>query len=232
VQPDERVRALLEHGEIELLGVMEGASNYTFAATVTHADLKTLAIWKPAQGEQPLWDFPDETLWRREVAAYELSDALGWDIVPLTISREGPYGIGSLQLFIDHVEGEHYMTLLDGYADAFRLVAAFDILSNNADRKSSHCMLEKLTNKIKVIDHGVCFHVDEKLRTVIWDFAGEELPPDIVRALRALDTSQRFDDLLEPEEITALRARADALLSEGSFPNPPMNRRPYPWPPV
>lgn len=226
------IRALLEAGDIELLGVMPGASNYTFGCTVTGPDAKTVAIWKPAQGEQPLWDFPDETLYLREVAAYELSDALGWDIVPLTIVREGPYGIGALQAYVDHHESEHYLTLLDRYADEFRRVAAFDVIANNADRKSSHCLLEKGTNRIRVIDHGVCFHVEEKLRTVIWDFAGEPLPADVVTELRAADPWDRFEDLLDPEEIDGMALRLERLLQRGTFPDPPLDRRAYPWPPV
>jgi hypothetical protein len=230
--PAERVRALLERGEIELLGVMPRASNYTFAATVSDADMKTLAVWKPAEGEQPLWDFPDETLWKREVAAYELSDALGWDIVPLTIAREGPYGIGSLQLFVEHADGEHYFTLAERFAPQFVRIAAFDVVANNADRKSSHCLLETGTERIKVIDHGVCFNVDPKLRTVIWDFAGEALPADAMGSLRAFDAWDRFAELLEPQEIDAMRARLADLVRAGRLPEPPEDRRSYPWPPV
>jgi hypothetical protein len=230
--PAERVRALLELGEIELLGIMPRASNYTFAARVTHDDLTAVAVYKPRDGETPLWDFPDGTLYAREVAAYELSNALGWDLVPLTILREGPHGIGSLQLFVDAEPGAHYLSMMPEHADRFRLVAALDVIANNADRKSGHCMLERETGAIRVIDHGVCFHTEPKLRTVIWDFAGEPLPPTVVSAVRGLDDAfyATLSGLLDADEVRATRARAEALLRAGAFPDPPLDRRPYPWP--
>jgi len=215
---------------MEILGVMPRASNYTFAVRLTLEGAQSIAIYKPQQGESPLWDFPDGTLYQREIAAYELSAALGWDLVPLTISRVGPHGIGSLQAFIDAEPGEHYLSMMPAHAAEFRRVAALDIVANNADRKSGHCMLERTTSAIKIIDHGVCFHAEPKLRTVIWDFAGEPLPDDVIDALRGLDDWTAFEALLAPEEVKAMRARAKALLRDGAFPDPPEDRRPYPWP--
>lgn len=230
--PVERVRDVLEHGDIEILGLMPRASNYTFAVRVRAADAELVAIYKPRDGEMPLWDFPEGTLWAREVAAYELSQALGWDLVPLTIAREGPHGLGSLQVFVDAEPGAHYLTLMPEHAGTFRRVAVFDVIANNADRKSGHCLLEKQTKAIRVIDHGVCFADEPKLRTVIWDFAGEPLPDPIAAAVERLD--RRFYDAmgewLAPDEVHAMRARADALLRARTFPDPPHDRRPYPWP--
>lgn len=231
----ERALALLEQGEMELLGLLPRASNYTFAVRVRDADTSAVGVYKPRDGETPLWDFPDGTLYKREIAAYVVSEALGFGFVPPTILRgDGPYGLGSLQLYIDTDPGEHYFTLLEEHTDVFRRVAAFDIVVNNADRKSGHCMIERGTGRIFVVDHGVCFHDEPKLRTVIWDFAGEALPVDARAALDAftLDPPGVLRDLLTPHEIEMMLARATALVRAGSFPAPPDDRRAYPWPPV
>ena len=233
--PAERVLGLLASGEIELLGLMPGASNYTFACRVADGELETLAVYKPQIGETPLWDFPDGTLYAREIAAYRLGEALGWSLVPPTIEREGPHGVGSLQLFIEHDPEQHYLTLMPEHADEFRKVVAFDVVTNNADRKSGACLLEHGTGRLWFIDHGVCFHTEPKLRTVMWDFAGEPLPEHVVEGLRALqsaDFGALLGDLLAPDEIVETRARLDALLREGAFPEPPEDRRSYPWPPI
>jgi len=227
----ERIKALLREGDIEMLGLLPGASNYTFAVRVSDGELKTMAVYKPRAGEMPLWDFPDGTLFKREITAYELSEALGWSLVPPTIAREGPEGIGSLQLYIDHDPMNHYMTLMPERADVFRRVAAFDVVMNNADRKSGHCLLENDTDRIWVVDHGVCFHVDPKLRTVIWDFAGDELPSGIAADLASCDLAA-LEAWLEADEVEAVGRRVAGLLDEGRFPDPPEDRRPYPWPPI
>lgn len=233
--PDERV-ALLAGGEIELIGLLPGASNYTFATIVRNGDARATAVYKPARGERPLWDFPRGTLWRREVAAFEVSEALGWGLVPATVGRDGPHGPGSLQWFVDADPDAHYFTLMPALADVFRLVAAFDIVVNNADRKAGHCVLENDTGRIWAIDHGVSFHADPKLRTVIWDFVGEPLPArvrqDLQRLLRDHAAWDRLRSLLARDEIASLRARVRALLDEGAFPDPPEDRRAFPWPPV
>lgn len=236
--PVERVTDLLRTGEIDVLGLMPNASNYTFAVTAGSAALRALAVYKPSEGETPLWDFPEGTLYARELAAYDVSVALGWDLVPPTVVRDGPHGIGSLQLFVDAEPDAHYLSLMPEHAGVFRRVAAFDVVINNADRKSGHCLLERETGRILVVDHGVCFHVQPKLRTVIWDFAGEQLPPDVVEGLRRLDDaldgplSEQLGALLAPEEVEAVRARTHALLDAGAFPDVPADRRPYPWPPI
>ena len=227
----QQIEDILRTGAAEIVGLLPGASNYTFAATVTKDDLKMMAVYKPQAGEIPLWDFPDGTLYRREIAAYLVSNALGWDLVPPTVECEGPEGIGSMQLYIDHHGSEHYFSLMTEHADVFRRVAAFDVVLNNADRKSGHCLLEKEIGRIWIVDHGVCFHPEPKLRTVIWDFAGEPLSPDVVRDLSELDPHV-LDGFLHRREVDALRRRIDELLDAGIFPNPPEDRRSYPWPPV
>ena len=227
----------LRHGDIRVLGLMPRASNYTFLCEVENGDRPVLAVYKPRAGETPLWDFPRGTLCRREVAAYLLSRALGWPAVPPTILREGPHGPGSVQLFIEADPAEHYFTMREGRPQSFVPVAAFDVLANNADRKSGHCLLEG-EGTIWVVDHGVCFAEEPKLRTVIWDFAGEPIPgtliADVGRVLGELRSGElrtALDQLLSPGEVSALRDRAERLLHEPRFPLPE-SRRAFPWPPV
>ena len=227
----DRVKTLLRDGEIEVLGLLPGASNYTFAVTVSEADLKVVGVYKPRAGETPLWDFPDGTLYRREIAAYELSEALGWSLVPPTVERDGPEGIGSMQLYIDHDPAFHYFTLMPKHAAMFRRVALFDHIMNNADRKAGHCLLDREGDRIWVVDHGVCFHSDPKLRTVIWDFAGERIEADLAADVARADLSM-LERWLSAYEVEATRARLDGLLAIGTFPDPPEDRRAYPWPPV
>jgi uncharacterized repeat protein (TIGR03843 family) len=231
--------ALLAGGEIELIGLMPRASNYTFLAEVTTDRRTVLAVYKPRDGEMPLWDFPEGTLHRREVAAYELSRALGWPGVPPTVLREGPHGPGSVQLFVEVDPRQHFFTLRDTRLADFRPVALFDVVANNADRKAGHCMLAA-DGSIWVIDHGVCFSEAPKLRTVIWDFADEPIPEalraDLERVAAELrngsgDLGPRMRALLSEDEVEAAVERAQALLSVGRFP-PPGPGRPYPWPPV
>lgn len=229
-------RALL-HGEMEVLGLMPYASNYTFLARCTDGDEQVLAVYKPRRGEIPLWDFPDGTLHRREVAAYELARTLGWPNVPPTIVRDGPEGEGSAQLFIPFDPDQHYFTLEERHADAFRRVALFDIVVNNADRKAGHCLLGE-DGHVYVIDHGVCFAAEPKLRTVIWSFVGEPIDPALLDDLSRLPgelaaaAGARLSGLLDADEIDALRSRATALVREGTFPEPAAGARPYPWPPI
>lgn len=227
----ERVKQLMREGEVEILGLLPGASNYTFAVTVADPELKLVAVYKPQAGETPLWDFPDGTLYRREIAAYELSEAFGWSLVPPTVEREGPEGIGSMQLYIEHDPEQHYFTLMPKHADAFRRVALLDHVMNNADRKGGHCLLEKASSRIWVVDHGVCFHADPKLRTVIWDFAGEPIPVELLIDLERADLGVLRPWLTAYERDVAMKRRTE-LLSGGVFPDPPEDRRSYPWPPV
>jgi uncharacterized repeat protein (TIGR03843 family) len=228
------VQALLARGEITLKGRLPRSTNATFLAEVTLGGARALAVYKPARGERPLWDFPPG-LFKRELAAYHLSEALGWDLVPLTIRREGPYGDGSLQAFVHADFRQHYFTLYEDVAhhDRLRRLCAFDVVANNADRKSGHCLLGP-DRAIYAIDNGLCFNVEPKLRTVIWEFASEPLPADIMASLRRLGRRglpEALGALLAPEECAALLARARALLAAGRFPDGG-EAYGYPWPVV
>jgi Phosphatidylinositol 3- and 4-kinase. len=238
---DPAVPVALASGQIEILGLMPRSSNYTFLASARGEDGEpdVLAIYKPRRGEIPLWDFPEGTLCQREVAAYVVSQWLGWPFVPPTVLRDGPEGIGSAQLFVEFDPEEHYFTLQETHVDAFRDVALFDAVVNNADRKAGHCLRAR-DGRIFLIDHGVCFNEDAKLRTVIWEYLGEPIPEgrlnDLHRLSLALggpDEALRSDlgALLSDAEIGATRARVDSLQVSGRFPEPGAER-PYPWPPI
>jgi len=234
----EILRLALEHGEIELKGQFLLGSNYTFLVTVRHEGQEVPAVYKPMRGEQSLWDFPAASLAGREVAAWLVSEALGFGFVPLTILRDGPFGPGSLQQYIEHNPNIHYFTFKPADRPRLRPVALFDLLINNADRKGGHILLQKRTRKLTLIDHGLCFHAEDKLRTVIWDFAGEDMPPELISALETfrsllrLNLSADLQPYLTPQEIAALNARLDALLASPVFPHPPEDRRSFPYPPL
>ena len=223
---------LLRHGEIEVDGRMPWSSNATFLVTASADGQEAKAIYKPVRGERPLWDFPSG-LHRREVAAWQLSEYLGWHLVPPTIIREGPFGEGSLQLFVAADFEQHYFTLYEGRADlhdALRRMCAFDVLANNTDRKSGHCLLG-LDGRIYGIDHGLCFAEDFKLRTVIWEFGGERVPDDVLQDVgRVADcVPLEVATLLDDDEVAALQRRAAALVDRGKFPIDTSGHR-YPWP--
>lgn len=231
----------LQCGEIELHGQFLLGSNYTFLVQVRYQGKTYPAVYKPSKGEQPLWDFPENTLAGREVAAYRVSEALGWHFVPYTILRDdGPFGPGSLQQYIAYNPNYHYFNFSQQDKARLRPVALFDLLCNNADRKGSHILIEKRTRALWLIDHGLCFHEEDKLRTVLWDFAGQDIPPDLLGDLerfRALLTSDggllaELGRYLSPGELTALAARADSLLRTGVYPLPPADRRAFPYPPL
>lgn len=229
---DEEALELLSLGRVEVEGRMPWSSNGTFLVTVSGAEASLAAIYKPGRGERPLWDFPGG-LFRREVAAYELSRYLGWDLVPETVLRhDGPLGSGSLQRFVDADFSEHYFTLLEDplHRDQLRRIGTLDLLLNNADRKSGHCLLGE--GRIWAIDNGLSFHEEPKLRTVIWDFAGEEVPKELLPPVRELAESvpEVVARLLGPDEVEALRRRARGLSARPVFPAPHPDRRPYPWP--
>jgi hypothetical protein len=194
------------------------------------------AVYKPQRGERPLWDFPEGSLCNREVAAYELSQATGWSIVPETILRDGPYGIGMVQMFIDHDPDDHYFTLLEEHLQEFQRFAAFDVLANNADRKGGHCLLSKHDGRVYGIDHGLTFNIADKLRTVIWDFAGDPIPSAIVATLECVldelngQLGARLSELLAPAEVEAVGERCRALLRVGKFPIPDEGYHSVPWP--
>ncbi len=225
--------ATLETGEVELKGRMPWSSNATFLVEVRAGDKETAAIYKPRRGEQMLWDFPTG-LYQREVAAFHLSEALGWNLVPETIARDdGPHGPGSFQRFVAADFTQHYFTLLEQpqHVPQLRRIATFDLLANNADRKSGHCLLTE-DGHIWAIDHGLCFHEDNKLRTVMWDWAGEEVDAALLPDLAALQERGLPPDLREcltREEVDALEARIDEVLRYPVFPHP-TSRRAYPWP--
>jgi len=227
-------RALLTRGDITLKGRLPRSSNATFLAEVALGEARALAVYKPERGERPLWDFPPG-LFKRELAAYHLSEAFGWDLVPLTIRREGPYGDGSLQAFVHADFAQHYFTLYEDPAHHARLrrLCAFDVVANNADRKSGHCLLGA-DGAVYAIDNGLCFNVEPKLRTVIWEFADEPLPADVVAGLRKLvrhGVPKALAAWLEPDECAALLARPSALLDAGHFPDG-STAQGYPWPVV
>jgi len=208
-----------------------GAPTATSLTGETAEVLSIDAIYKPHRGERPLWDFPDG-LYRREVAAFVVSEALGWGLVPETIVRsDAPYGVGSLQRFVPADFSQHYFTLLEDEArhDALRTIGTFDVLINNADRKGGHCILGE-DDRVWAIDHGVAFHTDDKLRTVVWDFAGEPIPPALLPDVERLAAAPPdLDDLLDEWEIKALVDRARQLCARPRFPRPTSDR-PYPWP--
>ncbi|HYG72238.1 MAG TPA: SCO1664 family protein [Actinomycetota bacterium] len=236
---DAEVLETLARGELELLGLLPRSSNYTFLARVRTGVDELLAVYKPQVGEAPLWDFPDGTLFRREVAAYVVATALGWPRIPPTLERDGPHGVGSVQRFLPFDPEHHYFTMQDDprHLATFRRVALFDEVVNNADRKSGHCLLAE-DGDLFFVDHGVCFSVEPKLRTVIWAFAGEPITPaegDDLRSFRAALEQDRVRDrlasLLSPAEVGAVVGRVDTLLGTGRLPRPGPER-PYPWPPV
>ncbi len=235
LDPETASRALRE-GTLDVLGRMAYSSNATLLVTAALDGAEVPAIYKPRRGERPLWDFPDGTLANREVAAYELSAALGWGVVPETVMRDGPYGPGMAQRFVDHDPEEHYFTLLEQHHETFLRFAIFDVLANNADRKGGHCLLERHTGHVWGIDHGLTFHTAFKLRTVIWDFAGDPVPPalrdDVCRVVAELDgpLGATLDPLLAPQEIAAIARRADALLADGVLPAPDEGYHSVPWP--
>jgi uncharacterized repeat protein (TIGR03843 family) len=214
---------------------MPWSSNATFLANIGDERGDMLAIYKPRQGERPLWDFHTGTLCQREVAAFQVSEALGWEIVPDTVLRDGVLGVGSVQRFVDHDPEEHYFTLLESHAEELRRFCVFDIVINNTDRKGGHCLLGR-DGHVWGIDHGVTFHEHWKLRTVIWEFAGERLSTverdGLTCLLGALGgpLAAGLADLLSPTEIAATYARAEHLLERGRFPIADDDYRNYPWP--
>lgn len=236
--PPERLLTLLKEGTLELRGQFLWGSNYTFVATVNDGELSMPAVYKPCIGERPLWDFDHETLCRREVAAYLVSARLGWPNIPPTALGTGPHGPGSVQLYIEGDHEEHFFSLRDTgrYHDDFRRIALFDALVNNADRKGGHCLLGS-DGRIWSIDHGLTFHAEFKLRTVIWDYAGEAIPSGWLADLTALDASLAPDQplrtalsaLLTGSEIDALVRRLRRLIRRAELPLPGPGRNvPYP----
>lgn len=236
----DRILECLQFGVINVEGQFMWGSNHTLLVQV-ELDKQTLkAVYKPVHGERPLWDFPSDSLAGREAAAYIVSEAIGWNFVPPTVYRQdGPTGAGSLQLFVEHDPDYHYFNFRPEDRQRLRQVALFDALVNNTDRKGGHILIDP-EGEMWLIDHGISFHQEPKLRTVIWDFAGNLIKGDNCEDLKA------FSQLLEPEttlvkkletylttqEIQALRTRNDQLISKGQFPLPISKERSHPWPPI
>jgi uncharacterized repeat protein (TIGR03843 family) len=224
---------LLRRGEIEVHGRMPWSSNRTFLSSVADGEVRAQAIYKPEAGERPLWDFPSG-LWKREIAAYELSEALGWHVVPPTVQRsDAPLGEGSLQFFVPSDYEAHYFTIRDQHQHRSRLerICILDIIANNTDRKAGHCLVGD-DDLIWAIDNGLSFHAEFKVRTVLWDYGGDPLPVDIVDDVCALverGLPDVFVELLDPFERDAMLTRARAVVAAGQFPEDPTGQR-YPWP--
>ncbi|WP_432560460.1 SCO1664 family protein [Granulicoccus sp. GXG6511] len=251
--------AIFTDGDLELTGRLVQASNATFLGELTSARGVLSCVYKPVRGERPLWDFPDGTLAEREVAAYRVSAAAGFDVVPATVLVDGPMGPGSLQAWIDVdddadpvvdlvrsgrtpegwfdvVDGldahERPVTVIHRDEPQLRLMALFDALINNADRKGAHILVDA-SGHIWAVDHGVSLHVQDKLRTVLWGWAGDELTPaetDLVAA--ALVASEELAELVTEAEVKAYEARCLRILTEGTFPLPPGAWPSIPWPPL
>jgi uncharacterized repeat protein (TIGR03843 family) len=235
-----QIKHLLACGAIsEAYGMLRWSSNHTFLVGVADGDETLQAVYKPQRGERPLWDFPDGTLCYRETAAYLVSEALSWQLVPPTVLRDGPRGVGSLQYYVQNNPEVNYFSFEERHAAQLMALAAFDYVINNADRKGGHCLLDS-DEHLWAIDHGIAFHSMPKLRTVVWDFAGQRVPEPLVADLQrfcaALEDTQsrlRFDldKLLAESEIAALMARTRRLLSRREYPRPGPGPN-YPWPPV
>jgi uncharacterized repeat protein (TIGR03843 family) len=223
--------AFLLTGEIDVEGRMPWSSNATFLVTVRADGAEQRAIYKPVRGERSLWDF-EPGLHRRELAAYRLSEILGIDVVPPTVVRDGPFGEGSLQWFVDADHSEHYFTIYEQHPDLhdqLRAIAVLDLIANNTDRKSGHCLLAG--DRVWAIDNGLCFSAPFKLRTVIWEFAGEPIPPRLVAAAERFAASVPLElaALLSDDETEALRHRALQVVARPCFPQDLTGHR-YPWP--
>ncbi|HEY3523265.1 MAG TPA: SCO1664 family protein [Candidatus Limnocylindrales bacterium] len=234
--------ALLRDGEVDLVGRIVGSSNGALVATVTRhcpdpePDLTAAAVYKPIRFERPLVDFPDGTLAAREVASYVLSAASGWRIVPPTVLRDGPAGPGMFQLWIGVDDTVDRVELALEDDRRLRGMALFDVLANNADRKIGH-LLPVQGGHVYGVDHGLTFHVEPKLRTVLWRWRGQRLEPDELERVEALRDElagalgARLRTLLAPSEVAMTLRRAERLLRSGRFPQPDRDRPAIPWPP-
>jgi hypothetical protein len=228
----------LQHGTFDLQGEFLYGSNRTFLCSLSYQQQSYGCVYKPARGERPLWDFETGSLARREVAAYLVDTALGWHSVPPCVYRQdGPLGPGSLHWFIEHDPAQHYFTFPEAIRGKLQFVVLFDLLINNADRKAGHFLLDE-HEKIWLIDHGLSFHVEDKLRTVVWDFAGQPIPQslrsDIAQLNSRLSSDENFKadlmTLISADEYVALGMRTQSILMMETFPAPSEDRRMIPWP--
>lgn len=231
---------ILKTGEISLEGEFVWGSNYTFLVNIQGEVATFKAVYKPTRGERPLWDFPRASLAHREAAAYLVDHLLGWKQVPPTVYRnEAPFGPGSIQHFIEHDPEYHFFNFTPQDVQRLRPAVLFDFLINNADRKGSHLLVDP-DQHIWLIDHGICFHEEDKLRTVIWDFAGTPIPENLRTDLQNFYNRLNQDEKvrrrlarhLTAREISSLTSRAEWLAQLTLFPHPPEHRRAQPWPPL
>ncbi len=236
---EEVALALLSQGSLNVEGRLVDASNATMYCTITHEDSQAACVYKPVAGERPLWDFPSGTLAGREIAAYHVSRSAGWDVVPPTIYRDGPFGPGMCQLWIDSDESVDLLALARRTDHlGLRQMAVFDAVVNNADRKIGH-LLPAPDGHLYGCDHGVCFGEEYKLRTVLWQWRGRTLPGRSVEALTMLQGQLDAGDLaaelarwLTEDEVDATRRRIELLLAHRVHPYPPDDWPAVPWPPV
>ncbi|MEV0202926.1 SCO1664 family protein [Nonomuraea sp. NPDC050691] len=238
VMDDERALKLLRDGRLDVVGRLVEATNLTLYCSVTLAGNTVACVYKPVRGERPLWDFPDGTLAAREVAAFEVSQATGWQIVPPTVYRDGPFGPGMCQLWIDTEREIDLMRLVRSRNPVVRRMAVFDAVVNNADRKGGH-LLPLPTGHVYGVDHGVCFAAEDKLRTVLWQWRGKPLAREAVSVLAKLDRElesgslgRRLRELLTQAEVEATWQRVRRLLDTGVHPSPSEDWPAIPWPPI
>jgi uncharacterized repeat protein (TIGR03843 family) len=227
---------VLARGELTVRGQIRDASNAVLHCSVSYEGQEVLCVYKPVRGERPLWDFPDGTLAQREVAAYEVSEATGWGLVPPTVLRDGPFGEGMVQLWIDGDPSVDLAALVRADLPPLRRMAVFDAVINNADRKGGH-LIPMPDGHVYGIDHGVTFHQEDKLRTVLWGWAGDPLPDEAVDALSDLRAqlegalAEGLSALLTRREVVAVTRRVDRLLSTRRHPEPSGDWPAVPWPP-
>ena len=237
---------ILEFGKMDVEGLLPWSSNYTFMVRICLNNQEVEAVYKPRRGERPLWDFAQGTLCQRERAAFLVSESLGWQLIPPTVLRQGPNGIGSVQLFIEHDPERHYFTF-EGEAPfrtELQKIVLLDYLINNADRKSGHVLLEEKNketkgNRLWAIDHGICFHSENKLRTVIWEFARQPIPNELLADLinfqqlfnNDINLYNQLQTLLSKAEMIAFQNRLQEIFIQKTFRQPGSGRH-YPWPPV
>jgi uncharacterized repeat protein (TIGR03843 family) len=227
---------LLSEGTLDVKGRLVDASNATLYCTVSLDEVEAVCVYKPVAGERPLWDFPDGTLAYREVAAYAVSAASGWDLVPPTLLRDGPYGVGMCQLWVDVDDSVDLVELSRSDHPDLRRMSVLDAVINNADRKGGH-LLPVESGRVYGVDHGVCFNVEDKLRTLIWQFRGDRLDDECVEVLSRLRAdlegplAATLAELLDAAEVRKTVRRVDKLLRTGRHPQPSQDWPAIPWPP-
>lgn len=232
----DEVLRLLREGELEVEGRLVDASNATLYCAAVLDGVTAAVVYKPVRGERPLWDFPDGTLAGREVSAYLVSQATGWDVVPPTVMREGPFGPGMCQLWVDVDEQVDLAALARSDHPDLRRMAVLDAVINNADRKGGH-LLPRPDGRVQGVDHGICFSAEDKLRTLLWQWRGCPLPEEAVEVLSRLRAElegalgEQLSSLLTVTEVAATVDRVDRLLTERCYPEPSPDWPAIPWPP-